>query len=612
MKRLVPIILSAALLLGGCGLQKVPNDTQPSTPTTPIGGETPTAPTVNVDFAKSDAELFSDRDSRDEYSESGSTVITFDENGASSTSAAVKISGSTVTLSKEGTYILRGTTNDGMVIVDADDNDKLQIVLDGVSIRSETSAALYIRNADKVFLTLAAGKESTLSNGGAFTAIDAYNIDGALFSRTDLSVNGSGSLTVTSPAGHGIVCKDDLVFTGGNVTVNSAAHGLDANDSVRLKNASLTIDAGKDGIHAENSDDVTLGYVYMSGGRVEIEAEGDGISAGAFAQIMNGEVDILAGGGYENGEKQNSGNYGDFMGGGMGPGGMGGGRPRSGSDAQTVAEDASTSMKGLKADTAILISGGGLNIDSADDGVHSNGSVTVNGGAIVIASGDDGIHAETLLAITDGAVTITNSYEGLEAQHILVEGGETHLVATDDGLNAAGGNDSSGTGGRDEMFGGGMRPGGMVPGGMGGSSNGSIIINGGELYVRASGDGMDANGYLQINGGYTVVCGPNRGDTATLDYDTGATITGGTFIGTGASGMAQTFSANEQGVLAISAGSGQSAGVTIKVTDPDGKELLSYQPELDFTVMIFSTPQIVSGQTYHITVGSVEGDVKAD
>ena len=261
-------------------------------------------------------------------------------------------------------------------------------------------------------------------------------------------------------------------------------------------------------------------------------------------------------------------------------------------------------MKGLKADGGLLISGGELNIDSADDGVHSDSVVVINGGTMTIASGDDGIHAETDLFITAGTIDIPNSYEGLEAQNILLTGGDISLVATDDGLNAAGGMDSSGTGGRDEMM-----PG--RPDGMGGASTGSIVITGGKLYVQASGDGMDANGYLEITGGYTVVCGPNMGDTATLDYDTSATITGGVFIGTGASGMAQTFSSNTQGVLAVSVGGGQSSGVKITVSDSSGKELVSYQPELNFSVIIFSTPELVSGQTYHVSVGSLEGDITA-
>ena len=187
-------------------------------------------------------------------------------------------------------------------------------------------------------------------------------------------------------------------------------------------------------------------------------------------------------------------------------------------------------MKGLKSTAEMLISDGSFTINSADDSVHSNASITVNGGIFEIASGDDAVHADETLTITAGTIHITESYEGVEAVHIKVQGGDISLVASDDGLNAAGGTDSSGTtGGRDGMFGGG--PGGG--GGMSPSSNGSITISGGTLHINASGDGIDANGSLTISGGYTVVVGPTQGDTATLDYDTTAMITGGTFIGTG-------------------------------------------------------------------------------
>ena len=278
------------------------------------------------------------------------------------------------------------------------------------------------------------------------------------------------------------------------------------------------------------------------------------------------------------------------------------------STADETGDDSSTSMKGLKAAGNMLISGGTFRINSADDGVHSNASITVNGGTFEVATGDDGFHADETLTVTAGSINITESYEGLEALELNIAGGDISLVADDDGLNAAGGVDSSGTeGGRDAM----------VPGGRGGmgqgtsfSSNGSITISGGNLYVNASGDGIDSNGTLTITGGYTVVVGPTQGDTSTLDYDVSATIAGGTFIGTGASGMAQSFSDAEQGVVAVSAGS-QEAGTTVTLSDQDGNALLSCTPELSFDVVILSSPDLVSGETYTLAVGSATADVEA-
>ncbi len=589
MKKRLSLLLAFALLLGTLSGCKKAGDGSLSGSDTSYGSGNSSAASsapAEVDFAQTDSEMFTDRDYEVGYDD-GSVRIQLNGSSASSSSNAVRISGSTITITEEATYIISGTLNNGMIIVNAGDTDKIQLVLNGATIHSETSAPLYILAADKVFVTLAADSVNTLSNGGSFTAIDENNIDAVIFSKQDLTLNGSGSLTVTSPAGHGIVSKDDLAITSGTYTVNSASHGFDANDSIRIANANLTIDAGKDGIHAENSDDSSLGFVYITSGKLNIEAEGDGISAGAYMQIEGGTFDIVSGGGSVNATNQTSDGWGGFMGGG----------PRE-QQSSSATED-STSIKGLKSTGSLLISAGTFTIDSADDAVHSNGSITVNGGSFQIASGDDAFHADENLAITAGTINITESYEGLEALHVAVSGGDIKLVASDDGLNAAGGTDSSGFGG----FGGGRRNDRFGGGGGGGSSNGSISISGGSLYIKASGDGIDANGSLTISGGTTIVCGPTQGDTATLDYDTTGVITGGIFIGTGGSGMAQTFSSSEQGVVSVNVGN-QSARTAITLKDKSGKAIISHTPELSYAVVILSSPDMVSGETYTVTIGS--------
>ena len=607
MKRFLSILLILTLtlsLLAGCGSNSQDNTGENGTVN---GGENGTSTPVDVGFSQTDSDMFTERDNKTDYDDSKAVTIQLNGTTATASSDSVKISGSTVQITEEATYVISGSLSDGMIVVNAKDTAKLQLVFNGVDITSKTSAALYILEADKVFLTLAEGTTNTLANGGSFVAIDENNIDAALFSKQDLTLNGNGSLTVTSPAGHGIVCKDDLVVTDGTYTVNSSSHGLDANDSVRIANANFTIDAGKDAIHCENTEDTAKGFIYISSGSIKAEAEGDGIAASAYLQIEGGEMDLLVGGGAQNGDKASSGNYGGFMGG--GPGGM---RPGSNPGSSTTTTEDTFSMKGLKAANSLLISSGTFKINSADDSIHSDVSVIINGGTFTLASGDDAFHAEDTLIITSGKIDISESYEGLEALHIKINGGDIKLVASDDGLNAAGGTDQSGTeGGRDGMFGGG--PGGGRPGGMGGgmsSGNGSIVISSGNLYVKASGDGIDANGTLEITGGYTVVCGPTQGDTATLDYDKSATITGGTFIGTGASGMAQTFSDSEQGVIAVSVGN-QSAGTKIVLKDKSGNIIIEHSPELNFAVAILSSPDIKKGEPYTITVGSGSGEFEA-
>lgn len=613
----IALAVVLGLLLTACG-----GNAEDTPQTSGVAQEQPSVPEQSGTASIDTNNIFSDRDRKGSYEESESAVIFLEGSSARCDSNAVRIEGSTVTVTDEGCYILRGTLDDGGVIVDAEKTDKTQLVLDGVEITNQTGAAIYVRQADKVFVTLAEGTENSLSNGGSFEAIDENNIDGVIFSKEDLTLNGAGDLSLSSPAGHGVVSKDDLTVTGGSYTVSAASHGFAGKDSVSITGAAMTVSAGKDGIHGENSDDASLGSVYIENGSFTITAEGDGISASACLQIDDGTFAITSGGGSENGSKLTSDNWGGFPGG-MG-GGMGGGRPgRPGESGgfqgtswggfggmeqgtpganDTSAED-STSIKGIKAGSALVINSGSFLLNCADDGVHSNGDVTITGGEFSVATGDDGVHADGTLTVTGGTVSITESYEGLEGLHILISGGEVSAVASDDGLNAAGGNDQSGFGGnRGDRFGGG--PGGMS------SGNGSVVISGGKVAIQASGDGIDANGTLEITGGYTTVCGPTQGDTATLDYDRSATITGGTFIGTGASGMAQSFSGGSQGIIAVRAGN-VPAGTALKLTDSEGMVLLEHKPELGYAVAILSSPDIVSGQTYTLAVGDQTAQIQA-
>ncbi len=606
MKKTISFFMALFLILGlfsGCSVKEISDDEEKN----PENGNLEnSAEPVTIDFSKNDSDMFTEKDSEAAYDTKKAVHIKLNKTTATANSDSVKISDSKITITEEATYILSGKLENGMLIIDAPDTAKLQIVFDGVEISNETSAALYILEADKVFLTLNPKSKNTLSCGEKFTSFDDNNIDGAVFSKQDLTLNGSGSLAISSPGGHGIVCKDDLVITGGEYTIDSASHGIDANDSVRIKNATLNIDAGKDAIHAENTDEAALGFIYMASGTVKAEAEGDGFSASSYLQISDGTIELLAGGGNENGEKESSDRFGAFMGG-MRPGG----KSAQNMNNSTASSKASSSMKGIKATNSLLISGGDIAIDSADDGIHSDASVFIRGGKMTIATGDDALHAEETLTVTAGEMEITTCYEGLEALNIDVQGGKIHLNARDDGLNAAGGVDQSGsTGGHDGMFGGG-RPRGGMGGGMAAGSNGSIKISGGELDIISSGDGIDANGTLEISGGITKVTGPTQGDTATLDFDKSAIIKGGTFIGTGASGMAQTFSDSEQGVIAIGVGN-QSANTKITIKDQSDRTVLEHTPALSFAVVIFSSPEIKSGDSYTIWVGSQSGEIKAD
>ena len=236
-------------------------------------------------------------------------------------SSGVSISGNIITISKEGTYVLSGALSEGQIVVDAD-SAKVQLVLDNADITCASSAAIYVKNADKTFITLAEGSENILMNTAEYEAIDDNNIDAVIFSKDDLTLNGKGTLTINSEYGHGIVSKDDLKLVSGTCNITAKKHALSGKDSVRIAAGTYNLTSGKDGIHSENADDDEKGFVYIASGDFTIESTGDGIDASYVVQIDDGDFDITAGGGAENATKTHN----DMPGGGPGSD-MGGGAP---------------------------------------------------------------------------------------------------------------------------------------------------------------------------------------------------------------------------------------------------------------------------------------------
>jgi len=594
------------------------------------------------------SDMFTKRDLDASYDESECTAITLEDENSSCDSDAVTIDGQTVTITSEGTYFISGTLSNGSIVVDVEDSEKVQLVFENVSITNESGAAVYVRQADKVFLRLAEGSENKVVSNGTTTEDDS-NIDGAIFAKGDLTINGTGTLTVTSAA-HGIVCKDDLVVTGGTYNISAEKQGLSGKDSVRIADGAFDITSGGDAIHSENADDETKGFVYVANGSFTLNADGDGISASYAVQLDDGTYEITAGGGSANAQNKNQ--MGD-----MGPGNMqdngetppDGGTPpqmngqqnQDNTDMQTNADstkventgmtaenlsavtrsgntdakntetdssettntnstetesDSDTSTKGMKAISALQINGGTYNIDSADDSIHSNGYVYINAGTLKLSTGDDGIHADSTTDISDGTITISQCYEGLEGQTIDISGGVIDITASDDGLNAAGGNDSSNSNG---------------PGGgdvFSADEDACINISGGEINIDATGDGIDSNGDLDVSGGTILVTGSANGGNSALDYNGTATITGGTVVAAGMSGMAQNFGADSsQGCMLINLRDTKSGEITL--TDADGKELISFTPSREYNSVVISCADLEEGATYTLNTGETATEV---
>lgn len=247
-------------------------------------------------------------------------------NEAENAASGAYISGNIITITKEGTYVLSGALSEGQIIVDAD-SAKVQLVLDNADITCASSAAIYVKNADKTFITLAEGSENILMNTAEYEAIDDNNIDAVIFSKDDLTLNGKGTLTINSEYGHGIVSKDDLKLVGGTSNITAKNHALSGKDSVRIAAGTYNLTSGKDGIHSENADDDEKGFVYIASGDFTIESTGDGIDASYVVQIDDGDFDITAGDGAENATKTNNEMPGGGTGGNMGGGAPGGDKP---------------------------------------------------------------------------------------------------------------------------------------------------------------------------------------------------------------------------------------------------------------------------------------------
>ncbi|MEA4853685.1 MAG: carbohydrate-binding domain-containing protein [Christensenella sp.] len=593
-KRFIYMVCACAvgtgLLLGGCAAtgstsetqQTIQQNAQESVESTQEANEVSEgiAQTTGIDVVNQ----FTDRDSDASYDAQSAVSIALSGNGAAVTGEGAVVDGSTVTITAEGTYVVSGTLTNGQIVIDCAKTDKVQLVLDGVDISCSGNAAIVVNSADKVFLSLAEGSQNTVTSTGIFPEDD--NVDASIFSREDLTINGNGTLTVSCENGHGIVSKDDLAITGGNLVINAASHGLSGKNSIRIKDGTLDITSGKDGMHSENADDASLGYIYIAGGILTIRSEMDGIDAMNALQIDGGTFTLATGGGSENASTTSSGAANDNW-------GNWGNRQQT---AQTETSTEITSAKGLKADGDVVVNGGSFIIDSSDDSLHSNANVMIAGGEFSISSGDDGIHADTQTAISAGVINIAKSYEGIEGQNIVVSGGNIAVVASDDGLNAAGGNDSSGQ----------DRPGADN---FTASADCYIEISGGELTVDSSGDGIDSNGTLTITGGTIMVSGPTNDGNGTLDYNGSATITGGTFLGAGSSGMAQGFSGTQPSIL-YTLSSSQKAGTTVTLLDSSGNMVTSFQTKKQFNCVQISTPDLTENGQYTLKVGEQQYSIE--
>ena len=219
-----------------------------------------------------------------------STTTTTSSAATSSAKTITLTSGQDVTISEEGVYVITGAAENTTIIVDAPEDAKIQLVLSGVTVTNDDFPAIYVKKADKVFVTTASGTQNTLSVTGTFTADGTTNTDAVIFCKSDLTLNGEGTLTVSSAQGNGISGKDEITITGGTYVINSKKDAIEAHDAINIADGDFTITTDKDGLHSEDSDDPTTGSVYIGGGTFVINAGDDGIQATTNLTINGGTV----------------------------------------------------------------------------------------------------------------------------------------------------------------------------------------------------------------------------------------------------------------------------------------------------------------------------------
>lgn len=437
-------------------------------------------------------------------------------------SSSVSISGNIITISKEGTYVLSGALSEGQIVVDAD-LAKVQLVLDNVDITCASSAAIYIKSADKTFITLAEGSENILMNTAEYEAIDDNNIDAVIFSKDDLTLNGKGTLTINSEYGHGIVSKDDLKLVSGTCNITAKNHALSGKDSVRIAAGTYNLTSGKDGIHSENADDDEKGFVYIASGDFTIESTGDGIDASYVVQIDDGDFDITAGGGAENATKTHNDMPGGGPGGDMGGGALGGDKPSgeapSGEAPSGEASSGDTSSgNGSNGDSFGSDSGkqtGQTPPDKPDgdsfDGSRPDEKVSDNEGGQIAQTTPDKSGKDT----SDGQQSDKNSQSNNTADSTTASGTSSDIdseaasgTSSDTGSEAA----SSTSSDTDSTSTKGIK------------SDGALYVNGGTFTINSADDSFHSNSDVTINDGtYTISSGDDG-----MHADSALLVNGGT------------------------------------------------------------------------------------
>lgn len=477
-------------------------------------------------------------------------TIIFDGKTISVNGEGAEVSDNKVTIYSAGTFTLSGTLEDGQLIIDTEASEPVELIFNNVSLNSSNTSPLYVANADEVIINLQNNTENYVIDGSNYILEEGTDEpNAAIFSKDDLTIEGEGKLIVEGNYNDGIGIKDKLKIKSGIITVNAVDDGIRGKDKLTIKNGTITVQADGDGLKSDNDVDADKGNIKIEDGLITITSKGDAIQAASNIEIEGGEFNLNTSGG----------------------------RNSAGS---------AVSSKGINAGDSLIISGEAFTINSFDDAVHSNNYLSIASGTFTINTNDDGIHAETLLVINGGNINIESSYEGLESMVVRINGGEISLNSSDDGFSIASGG-GGGWGGRG-----------------GNSGNNFLYINGGYIHINSFGDGIDANGSVEMTDGTLLVSGPTMSMNGALDYDGSFIISGGLIVAAGSSGMAMIPSASStQNSVLVYLSSTQDAGTTFNLQSANGKNIISYIPPKYYQSVAISSPDLVNGETYDVYVG---------
>ncbi|WP_212882882.1 carbohydrate-binding domain-containing protein [Tetragenococcus halophilus] len=551
MKKRVVASLVIALFISACSPSSASTENSADTQTQTSKSTSEDTADISDTFGTYEKE-----DLNTEYDSDSSTVELSDN---TEEVEGVSVDGQIVTINQGGTYVLSGELTDGQVVVNVNEDAKVHLVLNDVTITNQQGPAILVEQAEKVVTTLASDTTNTLTDG------DDYQLDGdetepdaTFYSKEDLVINGDGELKVSGNYNNGIRSKDDLILVSGEYTVNAKNNALKGKDSVEILDGSYTLTTEEgDGIQSNNSDEEDKGHIAIDGGTFKITSGRDGVQAETDVSIQKAEITI-----------------------------------KTGEDEISDEE----SYKGIKAGNSLLIQNGAFKLTTADDSLHSDGDIAIKDGEFTLDSGDDGIHADNDLTIDGGTINVTDSNEGLEASVITINDGDIAVVASDDGLNTSDGSssDTEETAGQEG-----------APGEEQADDSLLLAINGGTLHVDAQGDGLDSNGNIEMTGGTVTVDGPTEDNNGALDYEGDFEVSGGTLIAAGSSGMAMNVSdSSSQASLGVYFSETQSAGTIVSLQDSDGNVIATYKPSKDFDHIVISSSELEVDESYTLVSGT--------